>query len=224
MIEPKIIFQNEHFIVVDKPSGMLSVPGRDPMMRDAISWARKVYGEAYETHRLDMATSGLLIIALNKMTERYFKMQFQSRQVHKNYRAIVYGVPNPAVDEINLPLFPDWPNRPKQKVCFEHGKPSLTRYTTLQSSEHAALLELIPVTGRSHQLRVHLLAIGHPIVGDQLYGTARPNWAPRLLLQAYALEFIPPNSKESIRLEIPFDFELSHDGLPSLLVENNHAI
>ncbi len=224
MIEPKVIFQNTQFIVVDKPSGMLSVPGRDPAMRDAISWAREVYGEAYETHRLDMATSGLLIIALNKSVERYFKMQFQSRQVNKCYRAIVHGAPEPEVGEINLPLFPDWPNRPKQKVCFEHGKPSLTHYTTLTSSEHAALLELIPVTGRSHQLRVHLLAIGHPIVGDQLYATAQPNLASRLLLQAYALEFVPPDSEQSMRLEIPFDFELSQEGLPSLRDEKNYAI
>jgi len=214
--QPWIIHQTEHYIVINKPPGMLSVPGRDPDMPDAIRWARAQFGEAYETHRLDMATSGLLIIALDKATERYFKQLFQTRSIQKHYRAIVHGKLSDPCGEIDLPLRCDWPNRPRQMVCHDHGKPSQTQFEVLSRSGVATEVELTPITGRSHQLRVHLQAIGHPIIGDELYATNHPVLANRLLLQAYELRFVPPGENELITLTLSPDFQLTRGTLTIL--------
>lgn len=201
-------YVDRDIIVVNKPSGLLSNPGRDPAHQDCVlSRVRESYPLAQIVHRLDMDTSGVMVLALRKKAERALKVQFQGRETRKVYRARVWGVPSPAEGEIDLPLICDWPNRPLQKVCHTTGKPSLTGYRVLSSDAHSSLVELYPVTGRSHQLRVHLLAIGHPILGDRFYAPAEVVAASeRLLLHALELELSHPYSGERLQFRVDEDF------------------
>lgn len=185
-------------LVLDKPSGMLSVPGRGQDKLDCLSArAQLLYPDARIVHRLDMATSGLMLMARGAAALTLLAKSFAARQVHKRYEAIVHG--RPAADtaqwqEIDLPIVVDWPNRPRRIICQRTGKPSLTRWRLLGPAgpDHSRI-ELEPVTGRSHQLRVHLLAIGHPIVGDALYGQPGAEAAAgRLLLHATQIGFDHP--------------------------------
>ncbi|WP_066960833.1 bifunctional tRNA pseudouridine(32) synthase/23S rRNA pseudouridine(746) synthase RluA [Microbulbifer sp. Q7] len=189
-----VVYADAHLLVLDKPSGLLTVPGRAPEHQDSLaSRAQAEYPEARIVHRLDMDTSGLVVMALGAGMHRQLSGLFQNRQVEKNYLARVWGEPERDEGEVDLPLICDWPNRPRQKVCFESGKPSLTRWQKLDSDGNTSLLQLTPVTGRSHQLRVHMQAMGHPILGDPFY--AHPQAlaaAPRLLLHAQALGFEHP--------------------------------
>lgn len=174
-------------IVVNKPSGLLSVPGRGADKQDCVIHRIQAdYPEALIVHRLDMATSGLLLLARGPAMQRQLSLDFAERRVHKRYLAVLQGRLASDEGEVNLPLASDWPNRPRQQVNVEHGKPSLTRYRVLAHEAGHTRVELEPVTGRTHQLRVHMLALGHPILGDTLYGPAEP-LAPRLLLHASAL-------------------------------------
>jgi tRNA pseudouridine32 synthase / 23S rRNA pseudouridine746 synthase len=193
---------DEHCLVAVKPSGLLSVPGRGEQGFDCFS--RRVqaeFADALVVHRLDMSTSGLMLFARGPSAQRSLSMAFEQRQVHKRYVAVVHGHLAQIEGEINLPLMADWPHRPKQKVDFEQGRPSITRYQVLPPARgkvpcpHTTRLLLEPVTGRAHQLRVHLMALGHPILGDALY--APPDvqkLAPRLLLHACELRFCHPVS------------------------------
>jgi len=191
-----------HFIVAIKPSGLLSVPGRGPERLDClIARVQQIYPDALIVHRLDMATSGLLLLARGATMQRRLSMAFAARQVHKRYIAVVRGLLAPPAEdwgEIELPLLTDWPNRPRQKVCFEQGKPSVTRYRVLAHDLQTGCsrVELEPVTGRTHQLRVHLMSIGHPIVGDALYESGADSAAhgpsPQLLLHATELMLSHP--------------------------------
>lgn len=196
-----VVHIDESLLVLDKPSGLLSVPGRDPAHRDSLaSRAQAEYPGALIVHRLDMDTSGLVIMARNPDAHRKLSTLFQNRQVEKSYCAKVWGQPDGDAGEIDLPLICDWPNRPRQKVDFELGKPSLTRWEKVSASGGRSLVALKPVTGRSHQLRVHLQAIGHPILGDPFY--AHPQAlaaAPRLLLHATELALTHPESGEWVR-------------------------
>ncbi len=189
-------------IVVVKPSGMLAVPGRGEALQDcAASRVQARYPDALVVHRLDMATSGLLLLARGPAAQRRLSRQFAQREVGKTYVAVVAGRLARAEGEIELPLAADWPARPKQKVDAEHGKPSLTRYRVMNfdPASMTSRIELTPVTGRSHQLRVHLLAIGHPILGDALYALpAVQAMASRLLLHAQALVFAHPLTGEPL--------------------------
>ena len=196
-------------IVVDKPSGLLSVPGRGAHLQDCMATrVQSLFNDALVVHRLDMATSGLMLFARGAEVQRRLSRAFAQREVHKRYVAIVQGRVDAEQGEIDLPLIADWPNRPLQKVDHENGKPSLTRWRVISAEEaDRTRLELEPVTGRAHQLRVHLLAIGHPIVGDALY--APPEvlaGAERLLLHAARLRFSHPVSGEPITIEsaVPF--------------------
>jgi len=194
-----IVHIDDEIIVVNKPAGMLSVPGRsEPDCASARIQA--LYPEALIVHRLDMATSGLLLFARGPATQRSLSADFAERRVNKRYVALVAGTVN-ALDwgEIALPLRADWPNRPLQQVDHPNGKPSLTRYRSLGFEARTTRLELEPVTGRTHQLRVHLQAIGHAILGDMLYGGVA---APRLMLHACRLEL----PTRGLRLESPPDF------------------
>lgn len=197
-------------IVLNKPSGLLSNPGRAPEHQDSVlTRVRLQFPQAEIVNRLDMATSGLVVIALRKNAERALKTAFQQRLVKKVYRARVWGHPVAAEGEIDLPLICDWPNRPLQKVCHEQGKPALTRYRVLSSDAHSTLVELYPVTGRSHQLRVHMLALGHAILGDEFYAPEPAlSASERLLLHALSLELPHPYSNEQIRFEAPCDCSL----------------
>ena len=194
----KLIFVDETLLVVDKPSGLLSVPGRGVEKQDClISRVQSEYPDALIVHRLDCDTSGLLVLARGKEMQRNLSILFQNRQVEKRYIAVVDGQLAQDSGEINLPLTVDWPNRPLHKVDFETGKPSLTLYRVLSyiAASRCSRLELTPETGRTHQLRVHMQALGHPILGDSLYaGALIRAKAERLLLHAEYLSFTHPES------------------------------
>lgn len=177
-------------MVVNKASGLLSVPGRAPENKDSVMTRIQAdFPTAESVHRLDMATSGVIVVALTKAAERELKRQFRERETKKSYIARVWG--HLAQDEglIDLPLICDWPNRPKQKVCYETGKPSQTLYQVLsRDADGSTRVKLSPITGRSHQLRVHMLAIGHPILGDGFYAHPEAKaMASRLQLHAQEL-------------------------------------
>jgi tRNA pseudouridine32 synthase/23S rRNA pseudouridine746 synthase len=201
----ELVHVDGHCIVALKPSGLPSVPGRTPELQDCV-YARVLerHADARVVHRLDMATSGLMLFARGADAQRTLSRAFAARTVHKRYVAIVGGHVTADAGEIDLPLLADWPNRPRQKVDLAHGKSSLTRYRVLavDAARATTRLELEPVTGRAHQLRVHLLAIGHPILGDALY--APPDVcarADRLLLHACSLGFAHPTSGAPLRFE-----------------------
>lgn len=197
-------------IVVDKPSGLLSVPGRGADKADClVARVQQDYADALIVHRLDMETSGLMVLARGKDMHRALSLLFQNRRVEKRYVAEVHRVMSADAGDIDLPLITDWPNRPRQKVDFEIGKPSLTRFRVLARDigREVTRVELMPETGRSHQLRVHLMSLGHPILGDALYaGEDARAKATRLLLHADRLAFEHPASgvRMSFVCEVPF--------------------
>lgn len=204
----KILFQDEDILVCDKPSGLLSVPGKAIEHRDSLQTrAQRVFPSATIVHRLDMATSGILILALNKPAHVHISRQFENRLTSKRYFARVYGHIDQDTGSIDLPLICDWPNRPKQMVDHERGKPSQTHFKVVSRDTYSTLVELIPITGRSHQLRVHMLALGHPILGDRLYAheTALGK-SRRLCLHAQMHQFSHPSSGQTMRFESEHDF------------------
>jgi len=195
-----VIYQDDDIVVLNKGSGLLSVPGRLPEHQDCLqNRVQRVLPTATVVHRLDMATSGIIIMALNKPAHVAISRQFEQRQTQKSYIARVFGHVAAEQGSVDLPLICDWPNRPKQKVCHQHGKKSLTHYRILATEENSTLVELTPITGRSHQLRVHMLALGHPILGDRLYAHPEALAAsPRLQLHAQMLSLTHPGSEETI--------------------------
>ncbi|NKF49256.1 bifunctional tRNA pseudouridine(32) synthase/23S rRNA pseudouridine(746) synthase RluA [Shewanella sp. WXL01] len=202
-----IIHQDRDIIVLNKPSGILSVPGRQAQYHDSI-YSRVVaeHPNAQIVHRLDMATSGVIVLALRKNAERELKRQFRDRETSKTYYARVAGHLK-AVDKVSYPLVCDWPNRPKQKVCFETGKPSETLVDIISYGKRSTLVKLTPITGRSHQLRVHMMALGHPILGDGFYADgAAKRLSPRLLLHASHLQIAHPYSGKPMTFEAPVPF------------------
>lgn len=211
MSDLAVIHEDAHLLVLDKPADLLCVPGRGDDKQDCLSArAQARWADALVVHRLDMATSGLVVMARSLAAQRALGEAFERRQVHKRYEAIVDGVlpVDEAWSEIDAPLMADWPNRPLQKVDAA-GKPSLTRWRTLRALDkrHASHLLLEPLTGRTHQLRVHLMSIGHTILGDALYGDeAIQARAPRLLLHATELAFAHPSSKEPMRFASALPF------------------
>jgi tRNA pseudouridine32 synthase / 23S rRNA pseudouridine746 synthase len=208
MPAPELLFIDDSLLVVNKPAGLPSVPGRAEGLQDCM--ATRVLGlaaDALVVHRLDMATSGLLLFARGKAMQRQLSHAFAQREVGKRYVAVVAGhLPHDA-GEIDLPLIADWPNRPRQKVDSATGKPSLTRYRVLARGANDTRVELEPLTGRSHQLRVHMLALGYPIVGDGLYAPPEVKaGAARLLLHAQALHLQHPLSGEPMQFSSPVPF------------------
>lgn len=198
-----ILYQDEDILVLDKPAELLTVPGKALEHRDSLQIrVQRVFPTATIVHRLDMATSGILIMALNKPAHVHLSRQFENRLTSKTYFARVFGHVEGDSGKIDLPLICDWPNRPKQMVDHEHGKPSQTLWQVVQRDAKSTLVELTPITGRSHQLRVHMLAFGHPILGDRLYAheEAKVN-NPRLCLHAQMHEFSHPVSGEKLRFE-----------------------
>ncbi len=199
----QLFYADEDILVVDKPTLLLSVPGRGPEKQDClVSRLSEEHGEVLVVHRLDWETSGLMVLARSKAAQRHLSMQFQQREVSKQYVAVVYGDVAGERGEVDLPLICDWPNRPRQMVDLERGKPSLTRWQLLEQGDDRSRLLLSPVTGRSHQLRVHMLSLGHPILGDPLYATGKAlTMAERLLLHASALGFRHPVTAEMMTFE-----------------------
>ena len=204
-----LLFVDASLIVVDKPAGLLSVPGRGEGKDDCLaSRLQKDFPDALMVHRLDMSTSGLLVVARGDEMHRQLSRLFRERLVEKRYFAVVDGLLAEASGEVDLPLICDWPNRPRQKVDFEIGKRSLTNFRSLYRDieNDATQVELSPVTGRTHQLRVHMAALGHPILGDELYGGAAEHKAARLLLHAMDLAFIHPLTAASLSFHCPAPF------------------
>ena len=203
----RILYRDEYLLVLDKPSGLLSVPGIK--FKDSLQTrAQRVFPTATVVHRLDMATSGIMLMPLQKQTHRVLSSYFQQRLIKKRYLARVYGVPEQTSGEINLPLIVDWENKPKQKIDYEYGKPSQTFWRILGTKENESLIELNPITGRSHQLRVHMLSMEHPILGDRLY--AHPDalaMASRLQLHASEISFNHPDTNEPMHFMSPCEFE-----------------
>lgn len=198
-------------VAVDKPAGMLSVPGRGADKADCA--ARRVqaaFPDALIVHRLDMGTSGVLVFGRGAAAQRLLSASFAERAVAKHYVAVVAGAPADDAGRVELPLICDWPNRPRQMVDAQRGKPSTTLWRVLARHEgppRTARLALTPVTGRSHQLRVHLQAIGHPIVGDELYAPPEVQaLAPRLLLHAESLTLPHPADGRLLMLASPCPF------------------
>lgn len=200
-----ILYQDDYLLVINKPHGLLSVPGRGADKQDCfISRIQLEYPKALIVHRLDMSTSGVMVIALGKETERALSILFQQRKVAKKYIAIIEGKVKEKYGEINLPLITDWPNRPKQKVDFKNGKKSQTQYSVkgYDKLKGVSRVELTPVTGRTHQLRIHLKSINHAILGDELYASAETiEKSDRLLLHASYLSFQHPYDKNK-KIEI----------------------
>jgi tRNA pseudouridine32 synthase/23S rRNA pseudouridine746 synthase len=197
------VYIDDHLLVLDKPPGLLSVPGRtEPDCLSARALA--LWPDALVVHRLDQATSGLFVMARGAQAQRRLGLAFEQRQVHKTYVAVVEGRVGADEGEVTLPLIVDWPNRPRQVVDLANGRPAQTFWQVLARCDTRSLLELRPVTGRSHQLRVHLQALGHPIVGDDLYGTA----GPRLLLHATTLDLPHPADDRRLVLHSPVPFAL----------------
>ena len=210
-----VVYADASLLVLNKPSGLLSVPGRGADKQDCLSSrVQLLYPEALIVHRLDMATSGLILMARGIDMQRALSGLFERREVHKRYLAVVDGRLSPAPTPdgwglTDLPIVVDWPRRPLRIIDAVLGKPSQTRWRALAFDEatHSTRVELEPLTGRSHQLRVHLQALGHPILGDALYAPeAAQAKAPRLLLHACALGFVHPVSGETLRFESAADF------------------
>ena len=203
-----VLYSDGTLVVIDKPAGLLSVPGRGADLQDcAAVRVQARFPDAKVVHRLDQATSGLMVLARGVEAQRELGRAFEARRVVKRYVAVVAGLVSSDQGSIDLPLSSDWPNRPRQQVDPERGKPSLTRWQVISrdAGSSTTRLELEPLTGRSHQLRVHLLAIGHPIVGDALYaGLAQT--ASRLMLHASALTIEHPEDARAMNFSsvVPF--------------------
>lgn len=205
-----ILFKDKYLLIVNKPSGLLSVPGRGEDKQDClISRIQTEYADALIVHRLDMSTSGLMVVARGKDIERELSILFQQRKVNKKYIAVVDGKLSPETGEVDLPLITDWPNRPKQKVDFKSGKASQTRYilNKYNKKNNTSRVDLTPLTGRTHQLRVHMQSIGHTILGDELYANKEAiDKASRLLLHASYLSFNHPVTGEFIKIDSEPEF------------------
>ncbi|CCQ10440.1 Similar to ribosomal large subunit pseudouridine synthase A, group 2 [Pseudoalteromonas luteoviolacea B = ATCC 29581] len=201
-------FEDDDVVIINKPSGLLSNPGRAKNTYDcALTRLEKQFRDIILVHRLDCSTSGVMVFAKNKQVEIDLKVQFQNRETKKVYIAQVQGHLAKKEGCINLPLAKDSDNVPKQKVCHKQGKSAVTYYRVIEERSDSTLVELKPVTGRTHQLRVHMLAIGHPILGDDFYGDAACIAAsPRLNLHAQSLSFTHPTHKELVSFSVPHEF------------------
>lgn len=202
-----ILHEDAQVLLVDKPSGLLSVPGKGPHLADClIARVQAAFPEALLVHRLDRDTSGVMIFARTPHAQRHLGLQFEKRMTRKVYVARVWGVPTERSGTIDLPLIVDWPNRPLQKVCHETGKAAQTDWKMVKNDGETARMRLFPKTGRSHQLRVHMLALGHPILGDPFYATGKAADYPRLMLHSEELRFNHPEGGTStkVRAKAPF--------------------
>jgi tRNA pseudouridine32 synthase / 23S rRNA pseudouridine746 synthase len=207
----EVLHAEPSFVVLVKPPGLLSEPGRGPDKRDSLLVrAQAAWPDARIVHRLDMLTSGLIVLARETLAHASLSEAFRERAVDKTYEALVHGRPPRDADEIDLPLAVDWPNRPRQVVCHATGRPSLTRYRVAGQAAVPGVgdltrVALFPVTGRTHQLRVHLAALGCPIAGDPFYGVAGDR-SPRMMLHACRLALPHPLSGTPLVFEsaVPF--------------------
>lgn len=202
-----ILHHDAQILVVNKPAGLLSVPGRGAHLADCLlTRVQAVFPEALLVHRLDRDTSGVMIFALTPHAQRHLSMQFEKRTTKKAYVARLDGRLEPRAGEVDLPLIVDWENRPRQMVCHETGKVALTQYRVVKYGTNETRVRLTPKTGRSHQLRVHMLALGHAILGDPLYAAGGALDHSRMMLHSEELRIKHPDSGEvmKFRAKAPF--------------------
>jgi tRNA pseudouridine32 synthase/23S rRNA pseudouridine746 synthase len=206
--EIRILHEDDDLLLVRKPDLLLSIPGRHPLNKDClVTRLQQRYPSASIVHRLDLDTSGIMVIPLNKPTHAHVSRQFQQRRVEKSYHAIVYGVLERDNGEIDLPIATNWADRPRQMICHERGRSALTRFEVLERGTDRTRVLLKPITGRSHQLRIHMRELGHPILGCDMY--AHPQalaMASRLMLHATTLAFEHPGTGQRLVGECPADF------------------
>ncbi len=204
----EIVYQDDQLLVLNKPSGLLTVPGKAAEHQDCLERrVQRVFPTARIVHRLDMATSGLVVMALSADSQRHLNRQFELRQTKKHYIARLEGLLPISHGSVQLPLICDWPNRPKQMVCFQRGKPALTHFSLLSVDNNSSRVRLTPVTGRSHQLRVHMQWLGHPILGDKFYATAAGlAAASRLQLHAEYLALAHPHHQQWMEFTVSCPF------------------
>jgi tRNA pseudouridine32 synthase / 23S rRNA pseudouridine746 synthase len=204
---PVILHSDEELVFVDKPSGLLSVPGRGEGLADClITRLRDMFPSVLLVHRLDMDTSGVMVFALTPAAQAALGQQFEARKTRKHYIARVWGAVAELEGQIDLPLIVDWPNRPRQMVCHQTGKPAVTQWKRLRHEGEGTRLRLIPLTGRTHQLRVHMQAMGHPILGDPLYASGVAQDYPRLMLHAQSLRLKHPRTGHGMTITAPVPF------------------
>ena len=202
-----VIHEDADILVVDKPHGLLSVPGRGEHLADClIARLAARWPEVLLCHRLDRDTSGIMVFALTKRAQSRMGRMFETKRVKKRYVARVWGAVAEAEGTVDLPLIVDWPNRPLQHVNHETGKPSLTDWRRVAVEDGTTRMALFPRTGRSHQLRVHMQALGHPILGDPFYADGPARDFPRMMLHAEGLKFEHPTEGRMLRLEAPCPF------------------
>ncbi len=205
----RILYEDNHLLIIDKPHLLLSVPGRHPINFDSLILRLEPhYPGVTAVHRLDLDTSGLMIVPRTREALAGVARHFQARAVSKEYRALVWGSVADDKGTIDLPIARDWVNRPKQMICTETGKSSITHYEVLERQSNATLLRLTPETGRSHQLRIHLRELGHPILGCDMY--AHPDAlaaTPRLCLHATRLKFLHPITQTWLAAASPAPFD-----------------
>lgn len=203
----EVLHEDHEIVVVDKPSGLLSVPGKGAHLADCLlARVQDAFPTALLVHRLDRDTSGVMVFAQTAHAQRHLGLQFEKRQVKKTYLARVAGRLEPKTGTVDLPLIVDWPNRPRQKVCHETGKPAVTDWRVQRYCEGETRVRLMPKTGRSHQLRVHMLSLGHPILGDPFYATGKVLDHERLMLHSEELRLRHPDGGAgmSFRVKAPF--------------------
>lgn len=202
-----ILYQDHELVIVDKPSGLLSVPGRGEHLADClITRVQAVFPTALLVHRLDRDTSGVIVFALTPHAQKAMGRQFEARTTKKTYVARVWGELAEKTGTVDLPMIVDWPNRPLQKIDFDQGRPAITDWRVVRSGHGESRVRLYPKTGRSHQLRVHMKEIGHPILGDPFYATGAARDFPRLMLHSETLQFAHPESGKGMRISAKAPF------------------
>lgn len=202
-----ILYQDAQIILVNKPAGLLSVPGKLEGREDCLtSRLQAAHWDTLLAHRLDCDTSGVMIFARTKQAQGFLGQEFEKRRAKKTYIAEVYGQLTPDQGHIDLPMCADWPNRPRQMVDHTHGRPAQTDWQVISRRADTTRVRLFPLTGRSHQLRVHMLAQGCPILGDPIYATGKARDFPRLMLHAESLSLHHPETKDWITFSAPIPF------------------
>ncbi|WP_374299622.1 pseudouridine synthase [Paracoccus sp. (in: a-proteobacteria)] len=205
--QPQVLHADHELLVVAKPSGLLSVAGRGEGKDDClINRLRGAFPTILLVHRLDQDTSGVMVFGLTPHAQRTLAKQFEERRVKKAYVARVAGRLEPRTGQVDLPLIVDWPNRPRQKVDHAEGRPALTEWRVIRATDDETRVRLFPLTGRSHQLRVHMAETGHPILGDPLYATGAAADHPRLMLHAESLRLRHPDSGVQVSFSQPAPF------------------
>lgn len=202
-----VLHEDHQILIVNKPAGLLSVPGKTPELTDCLIARLEIaYPQVLLVHRLDRDTSGVMVFALTPHAQRHLGLQFEKRQTKKTYLARVAGRMEPKTGTVDLPLIVDWPNRPLQMVDPENGKPAVTDWRVMKASDVESRVQLYPLTGRSHQLRVHMLSLGHPILGDPLYASETAEQYPRMMLHAEELRLRHPDGGAGMKFRVKAPF------------------